>query len=151
MARFGSGIDGQQKNGRESKTALQQPGPVPPAGSIADTSLILPQPTALPTCLHDELLIPHPKPRTPPSSHAEPLSTPQIPRVSASRPCYRCVEMMNSVGIKRVFWTNDTGKWEGGKVRDLLLESSGTGEGADEAQKFFVTKHALLMLRRTMT
>ncbi|KAI9729408.1 MAG: hypothetical protein M1835_003629, partial [Candelina submexicana] len=39
--------------------------------------------------------------------------------VSASRPCYRCISYMESVGIKRVFWTNENGEWIGGKVRDL--------------------------------
>ena len=27
---------------------------------------------------------------------------------------------MHTVGIKRVFWTNNNGEWEGAKVRDLM-------------------------------
>lgn len=57
------------------------------------------------------------------------------PSVLTSRPCYRCISYMASVGIKRVFWTTDSGWWEGAKVRDLvdaldnlaLESSSGTG------------------------
>ncbi|KAK7544690.1 uncharacterized protein J3D65DRAFT_663925 [Phyllosticta citribraziliensis] len=35
--------------------------------------------------------------------------------IRASRPCYRCLSFMHNVGIKRVFWTNDEGSWEGAK------------------------------------
>jgi hypothetical protein len=65
---------------------------------------------------------------------------------------------MHAVGIKRVFWTNATGEWEGAKVRDLVdaLEkgiegddeiSPGTGQ---ENKGIFVTKHEVLMLKRIM-
>jgi len=63
---------------------------------------------------------------------------------------------MHAVGIKRVFWTNHDGKWECAKVRDLVdaLEmgmgddgSSGTGQ---ESKGIFVTKHEVLMLKRTL-
>lgn len=86
---------------------------------------------------------------------------------------------MHSVGIKRVFWTNAQGQWEGGKVRDLIdvLDGGGAGDGtkgtgsqsgADKADDssgggattnngsvpggpgLFVTKHEVLMLRRVM-
>ena len=70
---------------------------------------------------------------------------------------------MHSVGIKRVFWTNDAGEWEGGKVRDLVdaLDRSmegvadggggGTGGGGGPlGNGVFVTKHEVLMLRRLM-
>ena len=71
-----------------------------------------------------------------------------------SRPCYRCVCYMHSVGIKRVFWTNSEGKWEGAKVRDLvdMLESSGGegGSGSVAGLGVFVTKHEVLMLRRLL-
>ena len=33
---------------------------------------------------------------------------------------YRCIAYMHAAGIKRVFWTNATGQWEGGKVRDFI-------------------------------
>lgn len=73
-----------------------------------------------------------------------------------SRPCYRCVCYMHSVGVKRVFWTNWKGEWEGAKVRDLvdMLEGGGngsTGEGSGVAGLgVFVTKHEVLMLRRLL-
>ncbi|KAK0104687.1 hypothetical protein ONS95_004961 [Cadophora gregata] len=68
---------------------------------------------------------------------------------------------MHAVGIKRVFWTTQNGNWEMAKVRDLVdaLES---GIGADgnsdgdglgigqESKGVFVTKHEVLMLKRTM-
>jgi hypothetical protein len=62
---------------------------------------------------------------------------------------------MASVGIKRVFWTSDNGTWEGAKVRDLVdaLEKLGQGQLDDTStalSSVFVTKHEILMLRRTM-
>jgi hypothetical protein len=61
---------------------------------------------------------------------------------------------MAFVGIKRVFWTNDTGNWEGAKVRDLVdaLDRLGSEHPSDAnaaLNRFFVTKH-VLMLRRMM-
>ncbi|KAI7601930.1 hypothetical protein KC343_g15057, partial [Hortaea werneckii] len=78
--------------------------------------------------------------------------------VRASRPCYRCISYMHSVGIKRVFWTTDDGHWEGGKVRDLVaaLDNSmenvaaGGDGGGPMASGVFVTKHEVLMLKRLM-
>ena len=64
---------------------------------------------------------------------------------------------MHSVGIKRVFWTNDAGEWEGGKVRDLMdaldntMESAANGnQGGPMVNGVFVTKHEVLMLKRLM-
>jgi hypothetical protein len=62
---------------------------------------------------------------------------------------------MNSVGIKRVFWTTDSGVWEAAKVRDLVdaLDTLGNGEACDvniALDNVFVTKHEVLMLRRVM-
>jgi len=70
---------------------------------------------------------------------------------------------MHSVGIRRAFWTNDQGEWEGGKVRDLVdgMEGSmarnaeggagGVGAGGGPMENgLFVTKHEVLMLRRLM-
>jgi len=68
---------------------------------------------------------------------------------------------MNSVGIRRVFWTNDKGEWEGGKVRDLFDALNGSSASGDEevgrksmggplGNGVFVTKHEVLMLRRMM-
>ncbi|KAK8184455.1 hypothetical protein BC567DRAFT_218433 [Phyllosticta citribraziliensis] len=74
--------------------------------------------------------------------------------IRASRPCYRCLSFMHNVGIKRVFWTNDEGSWEGAKVRCLIDELEGEnfgaiGEGGGlEGGAVYVTKHEVLMLRR---
>lgn len=63
---------------------------------------------------------------------------------------------MHAVGIKRVFWTTQDGLWEGAKVRDLVeaLEVGVEGEGGvgtgQESKGVFVTKHEVLMLKRTM-
>jgi hypothetical protein len=61
---------------------------------------------------------------------------------------------MHSVGIKRIFWTNDDGVWEGAKVRDLVdaLESSmeSVASGGPMGNGMFVTKHEVLMMRRMM-
>ena len=62
---------------------------------------------------------------------------------------------MDSVGIKRVFWTNGHGNWECAKVRDLMdaLDNICYGENSNEGNdlgNIFVTKHEVLMLRRTM-
>ena len=110
--------------------------------------------------LHDEILQP--------SNPQLPAQKPQVLAeqmlASLSRPCYRCVSYMDVVGIKRVFWTNGEGGWDGGKVRDLVdgLESSGSlgncgAHGVDAGKSggaagngVFVTKHEVLMLRRLM-
>lgn len=47
-------------------------------------------------------------------------STSALLTATESRPCYRCVSYMHSVGIKRVFWSNCEGKWESAKLRDLV-------------------------------
>lgn len=61
---------------------------------------------------------------------------------------------MHSAGIKRVFWTNAKGEWEGGKVRDLVddLDSPPPHEGSDgnaspARSPVFVTKGEVLMLK----
>jgi len=79
------------------------------------------------------------------------------PEIRASRPCYRCVSAMHAVGIKRVFWTNADGEWEGAKVRDLVealekgIEGDGDGPGTGQENKgVFITKHEVLMLKRIM-
>ncbi|WFC98187.1 hypothetical protein MYAM1_000911 [Malassezia yamatoensis] len=43
------------------------------------------------------------------------------PRYADSRPCWRCLEWMLWAGIKRVYWTNADGDWNGGKVASLLF------------------------------
>ncbi|KAK0513219.1 hypothetical protein JMJ35_004205 [Cladonia borealis] len=107
--------------------------------------------------LHDELLSPHKssKPNPPPQPSQSP--PPKQPTATQSRPCYRCISYMHSAGIKRVFWTNTKGEWEGAKVRELVdaLETGGNGDGDGEGDEgkvsgFFVTKHEVLMLKRGM-
>ena len=107
--------------------------------------------------LHDELINRHPSPtRTKTCPQPSNIST-----VRASRPCYRCITYMHSVGIKRVFWTNDAGEWEGGKVRDLVdaldhsmenvaIKDGPGGLGGPTENGVFVTKHEVLMLKRMM-
>jgi hypothetical protein len=59
---------------------------------------------------------------------------------------------MHSVGIKRVFWTEDgSTAWRSAKVRDLVeaLEN-GDGDVDGNGEQIFVTKHELLLLRRVM-
>lgn len=103
--------------------------------------------------LHDELIMKTPK-SEPLTSISEDFKRPPTP--AESRPCYRCVAYMHSVGIKRVFWTNNDGKWEGAKVRDMIDQLDGTMHSDTDttlgqaAMGLFVTKHEVLMLRRLM-
>ena len=102
--------------------------------------------------LHDEVKS---RSHTPnPSSHPE-ISYWRPTR--ASRPCYRCITHMYSVGIKRVFWTNVDGGWDGAKVRDLMDALDGGsdgdecgGHGSEKDLGVFVTKHEVLMMKRRM-
>ncbi|KAI9663364.1 MAG: hypothetical protein M1831_002648 [Alyxoria varia] len=95
-----------------------------------------------PTSLHDELVNPHPRKKNtqetllPSSTCSHDGSDHSI---HASRPCYRCITYMQAVGIKRVFWTNAKGEWEGGKVRDLVdaLESSYAGAAGKDVSACF--------------
>ena len=133
--------------------------------NVSDTDTLPPSP---PASLHDELTNPLPRPSftTPPP---KPSSNTHFDHsaIHASRPCYRCVTYMHSVGgIRRVFWTNELGEWEGGKVRDLVDALSGAmagsggqddagadgpgGAGGPLGNGLFVTKHEVLMLRRMM-
>lgn len=105
--------------------------------------------------LHDELI--NPTPRSSPSVTPNPdteVSTINANSIRASRPCYRCIEYMHSVGIKRVFWTEDGSlEWRSAKVRDLVAVLDGNSLAAadgGEVEQMFVTKHELLMLRRCM-
>jgi hypothetical protein len=103
--------------------------------------------------LHDELL--NPGLEKPAATKHPPLSNEKLPTVLASRPCYRCICYMACVGIKRVFWTDDTGNWESAKVRDLVdaLDRLGSGPPSDAnaaLNSVFMTKHEVLMLRRMM-
>lgn len=101
--------------------------------------------------LHDELITKTSKPK-PLTSASDDVRPP--PTAAESRPCYRCVAYMYSVGIKRVFWTNNEGNWEGAKIRDLVDQLDGTVDSGTDttlgqaAMGVFVTKHEVLMLRR---
>ncbi|KAF2431176.1 hypothetical protein EJ08DRAFT_678478 [Tothia fuscella] len=125
------------------------------ADTVSEDDLTLSRTSTSSGSLHDELLNPHPRITTPtskPGSKVFDWNT-----VHASRPCYRCVAYMHSVGIKRVFWTNDRGAWEGAKIRDLVdaLDSSSCSSGEDGGRQLlggsvFITKHEVLMMRRMM-
>ena len=59
---------------------------------------------------------------------------------------------MHSAGIKRVFWTNSKGEWEGGKVRDLIDDLDSPlqdciSDGSPGKAPIFVTKAEVLMLK----
>jgi len=135
------------------------------AGSINHPYRRLPTPPAsapssppTPHSLHDELRFPTPIPppvSTPPQ-RSDGASSQPLASVASSRPCYRCVAYLRSVGIKRVFWTGVDGAWEGGKVGELVDALEGAGEGveggglAGKGNGVFVTKLEVLMLRRVM-
>ncbi|KAK3708664.1 hypothetical protein LTR37_011386 [Vermiconidia calcicola] len=105
--------------------------------------------------LHDELINRDPSPN--PTKADESNNSLDLSTVRASHPCYRCISYMHSVGIKRVFWTNDAGQWEGGKIRDLVhaLDNSmdnvaDGGQGGPMGNGVFITKHEVLMFKRMM-
>ncbi|KAL8802499.1 MAG: hypothetical protein Q9200_006565 [Gallowayella weberi] len=105
----------------------------------------------LPTgSLHEELRFPSSTEKDRPISESGSKS--ELLTATHSRPCYRCISYMHSAGIKRVFWTNNKGEWEGGKVRDLVdsleaplsLNGDGTMGGAGS---IYVTKSEVLLLK----
>ncbi|KAI4945631.1 hypothetical protein J4E91_007974 [Alternaria rosae] len=105
--------------------------------------------------LHDELTSPEPAKPARTKQSPSPAKDEKQSTVLASRPCYRCILYMASVGIKRVFWTDDKGGWEGAKVRDLVdaLDNMGSQSPTDASvalNSVFVTKHEVLILRRIM-
>lgn len=112
--------------------------------SISDSSPKAKTPTG---SLHDELRFP-----SLPAKEKSPLSpTPKSEQLTAthSRPCYRCISYMHSAGIKRVFWTNNNGDWEGGKVRELVdaLEAPMSPDSGGGARSVYVTKSEVLLLK----
>ena len=136
----------------ETKSPKAKPG----SGNVEDGD---PQPedpglipkTKHPTgSLHDELRFPTPSEK--PKSAGKPPAKGHHLTATHSRPCYRCISYMHSAGIKRVFWTNTKGEWEGGKVRELVdaLEApmppkSDGPLGATGA--VYVTKSEVLLLK----
>ncbi|OTB01440.1 hypothetical protein M426DRAFT_14465 [Hypoxylon sp. CI-4A] len=129
------------------------------ADPVGDSLLVVPlSPTKGPIAsgsLHDELLCKESKP-APDQSLENNSSEACIDRgnILDSRPCYRCVLYMYSAGIRRVIWTNNEGKWESAKVRDLFDQISGTnlcdGHNANKGSLggVYVTKHEILRLRK---
>ena len=118
--------------------------------STSSLPALSPATTASTGSLHDELTNPFPSTSEAPAKNSNTLD---LRAVRSSRPCYRCISYMHSVGIKRVFWTNDAGEWEGAKVRELvdaLDYSEENGKGGPTGNGVFVTKHEVLMLRRLM-
>ncbi|KAL8765845.1 MAG: hypothetical protein Q9209_007204 [Squamulea sp. 1 TL-2023] len=100
--------------------------------------------------LHEELRFPSPNEEKKPP----PMSVPKGEQLTAtySRPCYRCISYMHSAGIKRVFWTNNKGEWESGKVRELVdaLEGpvSPNSDGSTmSVGDVYVTKSEVLLLK----
>lgn len=104
-------------------------------------------PACLTGSLHDELSCSPPRPQ---DKHSLGEDIPIV--ATESRPCYRCVASMYSVGIKRVFWTDREGRWQVNKVRDLVeCYQGGSGELTDESQPgLFITKHEILLRRKEM-
>ena len=103
------------------------------------------QPKKSPTgSLHDELRCSMPLNSQPDASRSQP--TVKRPVATLSKPCYRCLSYMHFVGIKRVFWTNEKGEFEGAKVQELMdaFESPDISSGL---RSLFVTKHEALALR----
>ncbi|KAK4570211.1 hypothetical protein LTR86_002291 [Recurvomyces mirabilis] len=160
------------KGNRDGKVELPTipiANPAPSGGTSAETETLESSTVSIDTSsssatacsLHDELSHPDPPPPAPaPTTFARQKKLdPSI--IRASRPCYRCISYMHSVGIKRVFWTSDAGAWEGGKVRDLVnaldysMESvmhgrdgGGGGDNGIMGNGVFVTKHEVLMMKR---
>ena len=122
------------------------------------TTSSLPAPALCPTLtgsLHDELTCKERRPAsTPPAIDTEDAGRFGRRAVGDSRPCYRCISYMHSVGIKRVFWTGKDGDWQGAKIRDLVDVLDGSSSLGDEAKAalggIFVTKHEVLLLRRNL-
>lgn len=127
----------------------------PDSSSASSACSFYPPPSG---SLHEELTCNAPSPNDSTTTlAAAAAAAANRPVVQDSHPCYRCITYMHVVGIKRVFWTNERGEWEGGKVRDMVDGLDKLAEvgkaGADESAEMngvFVTKHEVLMLRRMM-
>ncbi|KAH7368029.1 hypothetical protein B0T11DRAFT_316305 [Plectosphaerella cucumerina] len=101
--------------------------------------------------LFDEITCqPKDQPPTPqPKRQRRGVCTPDPASIAIeSRPCYRCVLFMHSVGIRRVFWTDKDGQWHGSKVRALveMLEQGIVPSTTEAPDGLFVTKHEVLRL-----
>ncbi|WFD29467.1 hypothetical protein MSPP1_000476 [Malassezia sp. CBS 17886] len=82
-----------------------------------------------------------------------PVSAPRAQlRYADSRPCWRCLEWMHWAGVKRVYWTDAEGEWDGGKVAELLFGAAGASSiacASDTYVPVHVTQyeHAAVLLR----
>ena len=101
--------------------------------------------------LHAELRFPTSPKERKPVQKAVPS---QQVTATYSRPCYRCISYMHSAGIKRVFWTNNEGQWECGKVRELIDALDGPMSPDDDGStgtsgigSVYVTKSEVLLLK----
>jgi hypothetical protein len=122
---------------------------------LGENTTTLPPSRPFTGSLHDELISPEPEKPARTKHPPAPLNNEKQPTALTSRPCYRCISYMASVGIKRVFWSDDKGGWEGAKVRDLVevLDNMGSQQPSHASaalNSMFVTKHEVLMLRRIM-
>lgn len=61
---------------------------------------------------------------------------------------------MHAAGIKRVFWTNAAGQWEGGKVRDFIdwmdrpvVSVAADDDAAAAAAAVYVTKAEVVLMK----
>jgi hypothetical protein len=142
VARFG----GEGKNIKKKKL---KDGGSPVTATKPEATVPLSRCSSSEGSLYDELVNPNPKLSTVPTRTAEEAVDPAT--VHSSRPCYRCVTYMHSVGIRRVFWSKQGGEWESAKVRDLVDALDGNGSDASGSRcAMFVTKHEVLMMRRMM-
>ncbi|KAL9079640.1 MAG: hypothetical protein Q9157_001471 [Trypethelium eluteriae] len=148
VARLGNHSENERK---QSKRPLEEAEPAAQPIEL-DRSLVKSEKIASMGSLHEELEFPDP--RIPSRSPPKERELFDCSMIRASKPCYRCVEYMRSVGIKRVFWTDETGQWKGCKVHELCdsFDKLSTSRHADEIAGSgpFVTKHEILMLRRRM-
>lgn len=123
-------------------------------GTPSDRS---PSPESLIACLtgslHEELSLQQSRPANVPRAPGDPSDDIDLcVAATESRPCYRCVAHMHSVGIKRVFWTDTYGRWQVSKVRDLIERiHRGAGDLLNEPLGMFVTKHEVLIRKRRVS
>lgn len=139
------------KEGRKKRCERKKQDVEPPMKVGSDTYSTVSDLSAPTGSLHDELICRDLKP-----GPSIPEDVQGRPTPAESRPCYRCVAYMHSVGIKRVFWTTDKGRWEGAKIRDLVDQLNNTMQNEADTPLglsvpgVFVTKHEVLLLKRLM-
>jgi hypothetical protein len=131
---------GWKKNGPADK-------PVACCADLNESVEVEPPPSPSTGSLHEELLNSQPQAKKIIDKAVDGFEL-KAPSVLSSRPCYRCISHMSSVGIKRVFWTTSAGTWESAKVRDLVdaLENVGLEQSSDVP----TTLGNVFVTRRTM-